>query len=142
MDNNKLGNDIQILQSLKGQGAIKDVDWNIDGVDNWIIIYGAAKLPERRFSYSDFNLKLPIPADLYEPKGGGKYGYYGYLLIDSDLRVKVGNEWRPIARQFPDMNSKEAAKGWSFLCLYPHDVDEGTDIRALIPIVQEWIISS
>ena len=142
MDITRLQKDINILISLKRQGVIRDVDWSIGSADEWITIFGAFPLPAGEFSYPDVNLKLPIPADLYEPSSRNKFHYYGTIFVDRRLRRKVGRKWAPIARQYPGENRKEARRGWSFLCIFPRDVREGTDIRAILPIVQRFILAN
>jgi len=142
MDVIRLRKDVQIVVDLDKQGAIRGADWSVDGKDNWIIMYGGAKLPPGKFNFPDVNIKLPIPANLYDPMGGGKFHFYRTIFIDSRLRRNVGGKLRPIARQMPNMNATEAGKGWSFLCVYPHAVREEADIRALIPIVQRWIMGN
>lgn len=140
MDFIRLRKDLKILTNLKKQGVIRDVDWRIDGIYDFLSIFGAGKLPPEKFNLPDFNIKLPIPANLYDPKGDRKFYFYRTIFIDAKLRRRVGTKWVPIARQLPNMNKREAGKGWAFLCVYPHDVREDTDIRALLPLVQRWIL--
>ena len=140
MDIQRLRRDIEILLAMKKQGAIRDVDWNVDGIDDWIIIYGAAKLPKHKFNYPDFNLKLPIPANLYEPTGNGRFHFYRTIFIDSSLRKRERNKWKPIARQHLNGDKKQAGLGWAFLCVHPNNVGKDTDIRSLAPIIQRFIL--
>lgn len=142
MEIDKLARDLKILLDLKRKGAIRDVDWNLDGLDNWIIIFGAAKLPPGEFNLPDMNIKLPVPANLYEPSSRDRYHFYSTIFIDSKLRRKSRRSWEPIARQFPDMYPEEKGKGWSFLCVFPADCHESTDVRSILPVAANWIITN
>jgi len=138
MDIRRLRRDLEILLELEKQGAIRGVDWNLDGVDDWIIIYGAFKLPND-FNLPDVNIKLPIPEDLYEFRGG-KFQFYTTVFIDSKLRRRSKNgRWRKINRQIDTLGEME--KGWSFLCVIPRPVVEDVDVRSVFPIVQRWLIN-
>jgi len=138
----KLRWDLELLLALKRQGVIRDFDYSVNGIDNWVAIFGAFPLPADKFSYPDANIKLPIPDDLYEPSSNGKLHWYGVIFIDAKLRRRAGKKWMPIARQLPHMNERESKKGWSFLCVIPHDASEYTDIRAILPIIQDFILTN
>lgn len=140
MDVVRVRRDIEICLALKKQGAIRDVDWNLERVDNWITIFGAFKLPAGEFNFPDGNIKLPIPANLYDQKRDGKFQFYRDIFIDEKLRRIVGGRELPIERQFPYGNSKK--NGWAYLCVKPLDVGPEIDIRSVLPIVQRWIINN
>ena len=142
MDIDRVKQDLEILLALKRQGAIKDVDWNIDGKDNWIIVYGAFPIPREGFNLPDVNIKLVIPGNLYEPVSKERYHFYDTIFIDSKLRRKDRNGWEPIARQMAKMYPKEEAKGWNYLCVFAKYCRENTDVKAVLPIIQRFIITN
>jgi len=139
MDQRRLVKDLRILRDLKLQRVIGDYDYNVDGKDNWIIIYGIP-LPKDKFNYPDFNMKLPIPENLYEADGDGRFQFYSTIFIDAALRRKSQHGYEHIARQIP-RDDGEQKKGWSFLCVIPHSIGPEGDIRSVLPIIQSWIIT-
>jgi len=142
MDIVRVRRDIEICLALKKQGAIRDMDWNLEGMDNWLAIYGAFKLPAGEFNFPDGNIKLPIPANLYDQKRDGKFQFYKDIYIDEKLRRIVKGREHHIERMIPNHDNREKGKGWSYLCIIPLDVGAETDIRSLLPIVQGWIINN
>ena len=143
MDVRRLRNDLRILIELQRKGLITGVDWKIDGgLDNWIIIYGAMKLPQDIFNLEELNIKLPVSMSLYEPTSRGRFSFYNVILVDSKLRRKTRNGWDPIARQFGNMYPDEARRGWNFVCIYPRDCRGETDVRAIFGLIQKWAIDN
>ena len=142
MDITRLRNDLRLLTKYKQLGLIRDVDWNIDGLDNWITIFGALKLPQEIFNLTELNIKLPVPASLYEPTSKGRYSFYNVILVDSKIRTRTQNGWETIARQFNHMYPDEVRRGWNFLCVLPHDVRKENDIRSIFPLLQLWSLEN
>lgn len=141
MNVKKVNWDIRIGQELARTGAIRGFDWSSDMRDPWIIVKGAFRLPQDRFTLPDVNLKLPLPNNLYDPAGNNRLWFYHLIFIDEALRMRrADGEWMMIPRQIPDMDAGEAEKGWAFLCVYPRPVRPEVDIRALFPIVQRFLL--
>ena len=140
MDIRRVQEDLRILQDLKLQGAIRDIDWNPNLDDPWIIIFGAFQLPPKRFNLPDCNLKVPLPSRLYEPVRGqeNRFHFYHTIFMDARLRERALGRWKPIRRQFL-YQKQEAEKGWAFLCVYPKPVGTDADIRTLLPVVQRFL---
>ena len=130
----------EILPSLKRDKAIRDYDFNIDGLDDWIILYGIP-LPPGKFNYPDFNMKLPIPAMLYQPSGNGRYHFYSTIFIDEGLRRKTLTGYKPIDRQIHGMYPEEKKKSWSYLCIIPQDVGPNETLASVVAVAQRWIIT-
>lgn len=141
MDKHRLLRDLKIPAALKSQGVIRDYDYNIDGRDDWIAIFGAFPVPAGRFNYPDVNIKLPIPANLYDPSSKDRFYFYDVIFIDSKLRVKGKHGgWEPVPRQILRMYPDEERKGWSLLCVIPHDAWADTDLRSVIALAQAFLL--
>jgi hypothetical protein len=143
MNVERVRRDLRILTDLVRQGEIRGVDWSPDPRDPWIIVLGAFRLPAGRFNLPDCNLKLPLPANLYDrlPGPRERYAFYSPIFIDERLRRRgPGGGWEPIPRQYRPEGA-EAGKGWAFLCVQPGAVGQETDIRAVFPIVQRFLFN-
>src|SRR5437899_876045 len=114
MDLGRIRRDLNLLVELRRQGEIRGVDWSPDPRDPWIIVLGAFRLPAGRFNLPDCNLKLPLPANLYDRVAGLRdtYAFYSAIFIDDRLRRRSADgRWDPIPRQYrPD--GAETGKGW------------------------------
>ena len=143
MNVSRVRRDLSILLELRHGGEIRGVDWSPDARDPWIIVHGAFQLPPDRFNLPNCNLKLPLPANVYDRLPGfrERYAFYSAIFIDDRLRRRgPGGGWEPIPRQYrPD--GAEAGKGWAFLCVQPGAVGQETDIRAVFPIVQRFMFN-
>lgn len=141
VDTTRVRKDLEILIGLERKGAIRGVDYKIgNGPDNWIIIFGALELPIKLFNLKWLNIKLPVPPDIYHPTSRGRFRYYDLILVDSQLRTKTRNGWELIDRQFDKMYPDEVRRGWNFLCCYPNDCREETDIRAILAVAQNFLL--
>ena len=119
MDNQRLNQDLILLKN----GPYKNATWTFDAFKRpkFLKIFGAFKLDEQQFSLPYCNLLIPVPTNIYDPAGGGRFHFYQYVYVDEGLKVRRNlGGWRNLNRGYDhnlyaqDDLPQEA--GWQWIC--------------------------
>jgi len=131
----KLNQDLKILLALFSQDK---VTWRTDAGDMFVILK-ELRLPEN-IRPAVTAIKIPIPANLYDPAGRDQFHYYQNVFVDPGLKVRYPNgSWGQIPRHHDAPLRSNNDDGWRFLCLYPKgQVNGRTNISYFVRLVQVW----
>ncbi|MCA9438063.1 MAG: hypothetical protein KC978_19920 [Candidatus Omnitrophica bacterium] len=143
MNSTRTQKDLVLLKN----GSFRLATWTFDpfGRPDLFKIFGAFRLNPARFNLSDLNLLVPVPSNLYDEDGRGKFHFYQYVYIDEALRIRNapnapyrsisrGHRTNPYARAgFPNM------RGWQWICVMHPTCGPNENILDLIASVQSYL---
>lgn len=142
MDIQRVNRDLILLS----RGEYRQASWTLDalGFPNFIRVFGAFQLDPRRFNLQDCNLLIPIPSNLYERAGSGKFHFYEFVYVDKSLRIrKWPLGWRAIKRGHPENLHHEdeipSHSGWQWICVMHPTCKADDNILTLIASIQTFL---
>ncbi|MCA9442782.1 MAG: hypothetical protein KC964_18405 [Candidatus Omnitrophica bacterium] len=142
MDDPRVNLDLILIQ----QGYHEDGTWTWDefGHPNFIKIRGAFKLTEGRFNLDYCNLLSPVPTNIYDLAGNGRFHFYKYVYVDEALRIRSNFlGWRRINRGYDHnlhaYDNLPMENGWQWICYENRFCGAKDNILSLIYSVQGFL---
>lgn len=134
MNVTRFNQDLKLLQAFQGR---ENVTWSTNPHDLYIVIKNL-RLPDN-IRPNITSVKIPVPANMYDPAGSGRFHYYRNVYVDPGLQVLHPNgHWGPVPRHH-DLPVTGNDMGWRFLCLYPSGtVGSKQNIMEFVRLLQVW----
>lgn len=135
MNQSRLNQDLRLLIGLYEfpNGGEKNVRWNRERIQIGRVPIPRhivhPREPNRRFC----RLSIPIPANLYEPAGGGKFHYYPNLMVEAGLRWLVNGRLLEVPRM---TRYEQPGAPFTWVCLHMNKCGPRTTIESLVRAFQ------